>query len=46
MLTKKGFEARVKLTYYFLKKKEIEYERMKKEWNALKTNEINEAGEQ
>ncbi len=42
MLTKKGFNARVELTRYFLKKKENEYNRMKDEWerlNSLKEEE-------
>ena len=35
VLTKKGFQARVELTRYFLKKKEAEYNRMKEEWERL-----------
>lgn len=35
MLTKKGFKARVELTQYFLKKKENEYFRLKREWEDL-----------
>jgi EPS-associated MarR family transcriptional regulator len=36
LLTKKGIEQRLKLTYYFLKKKEAEYTQLKKEWRVLK----------
>ena len=39
VLTKKGFQARVELTRYFLKKKEAEYNRMKEEWERLKRTE-------
>ncbi len=35
LLTKNGFEAKVRLTYDFLKKKEQEYSEIKKEWKAL-----------
>jgi EPS-associated MarR family transcriptional regulator len=34
-LTKKGFNARVELLNYFLKKKESEYKRLKAEWISL-----------
>ena len=36
MLTKKGFNARIELTKYFLQKKENEYNRIKEEWERLK----------
>ena len=36
VITKKGFNARVELTKYFLKKKENEYNRIKEEWERLK----------
>ncbi len=39
LLTKEGFEERLRLTSYFLKAKEEEYNRMKKEWEQL-TNAI------
>jgi len=35
VLTKKGFVARVELAQYYLKKKEVEYNRLKKEWEGL-----------
>jgi len=35
ILTKKGFKEKVRLTYYFLKRKESEYNRMKDEWERL-----------
>ncbi|HAZ10336.1 MAG TPA: MarR family EPS-associated transcriptional regulator [Candidatus Omnitrophica bacterium] len=35
LLTKEGFEERLRLTGYFLKTKEEEYNRMKKEWEQL-----------
>lgn len=33
-LTKEGWKAKVSLTYYFLKKKESEYNLLRKEWDA------------
>jgi len=35
LLTPKGFEAKLRLTYHFLKKKEAEYQRIKQEWEQL-----------
>ncbi len=35
LLTKEGFEERLRLTSYFFKAKEDEYNRIKKEWEAL-----------
>ncbi len=35
LLTKEGFEERLRLTSYFFKAKEEEYNRMKKEWEQL-----------
>ena len=35
LLTKEGLEEKVRLTYYFLKTKEHEYNLMKKEWKGL-----------
>lgn len=35
LLTKEGFEERLRLTSYFLKAKEEEYNRMKIEWEKL-----------
>ena len=39
LLTKRGFEERLRLTSYFLKAKEDEYNQMKREWEKL-TKEI------
>jgi len=33
-ITQKGIEEKSRLTYYFLKRKEAEYNLIKKEWNA------------
>lgn len=33
MLTNKGFEEKIQLTYHFLKKKEAEYAVLKEEWD-------------
>jgi EPS-associated MarR family transcriptional regulator len=38
ILTKKGFEEKLHLTYHFLKKKEAEYNRIKKEWERVLRN--------
>jgi len=35
LLTKQGLEEKVNLTYHFLKRKESEYNRIKKEWEQL-----------
>lgn len=35
VLTRKGFQEKIKLTYYFLKRKEEEYNRLKEEWEQL-----------
>lgn len=35
LLTPKGFEEKIRLTYYFLKKKEEEYNKMRQEWERL-----------
>lgn len=35
LLTKEGFEERLRLTSYFLKAKEEEYNQMKREWEKL-----------
>ncbi|MBL7132308.1 MAG: MarR family EPS-associated transcriptional regulator [Candidatus Omnitrophica bacterium] len=37
ILTKKGVDRRLHLTYHFLERKEAEYNRIKKEWESLKT---------
>ena len=42
ILTGKGLEQKVRLTYHFLKKKEAEYNKLKNEWNNL----VNEEQEQ
>ena len=36
ILTGKGLEQKIKLTYHFLKRKEAEYERLKDEWEHLR----------
>jgi EPS-associated MarR family transcriptional regulator len=43
LLTKEGFEERLRLTKYFLKAKEEEYNRMKKEWEQLMNNKTRES---
>jgi len=35
MLTKKGFEQRLQLTYHFLQRKENEFLKIKEEWDIL-----------
>lgn len=35
LLTKKGLQEKIKLTYYFLKVKEKEFERLKKEYDKI-----------
>jgi EPS-associated MarR family transcriptional regulator len=46
-LTKKGFNARVELLNYFLKKKENEYNHLKAEWEAVrKINDVTISEEQ
>ena len=35
ILTKKGMEEKINLTYHFLKRKESEYNRIKSEWESL-----------
>ena len=35
LLTNKGLQEKLKLTYYFLKQKEVEYNRLKKELRNL-----------
>jgi len=36
ILTKKGFQEKVQLTYHFLRKKEVEYNHIRNEWAELK----------
>jgi len=36
ILTKRGIEEKVSLTYHFLKRKEAEYNRIREEWRQLK----------
>jgi len=36
LLTKRGFKEKIDLTYHFLKKKESEYNKVKREWENLK----------
>ena len=38
LLTKEGLEEKLRLSYYFLKTKEQEYNMMKKEWEDLTNN--------
>ncbi|MDD4294181.1 MAG: MarR family EPS-associated transcriptional regulator [Candidatus Omnitrophica bacterium] len=38
-LTPQGLKARISLTYYFLKRKEEEYKRLKNEWAKIKNSE-------
>ncbi|NQT33080.1 MAG: MarR family EPS-associated transcriptional regulator, partial [Candidatus Omnitrophica bacterium] len=40
-LTKKGLKEKINLTYHFLQIKEIEYNFIKSEWNALADHEHN-----
>lgn len=35
ILTQEGFKEKVRLTYYFLKRKESEYRRIKEDWEQL-----------
>jgi len=42
ILTRKGLEEKLKLTYHFLKRKEDEYQRIKKEWSVLETQGIDQ----
>ncbi len=35
ILTRKGFETKLRLMYHFLKKKEAEYQQIKQEWEQL-----------
>lgn len=39
LLTKKGWEFKINLTYHFLKQKENEYITIKKEWENIKSNQ-------
>ena len=39
MLTEKGLSEKLHLTYHFLKRKESEYNRIKKEWEQLNNKE-------
>lgn len=38
ILTKKGFNEKLRLTYHFLQRKEQEYNRLKQEWKLLVRN--------
>jgi EPS-associated MarR family transcriptional regulator len=38
LLTPKGFEEKMRLTYHFLKIKEAEYKRLKEEWEKSNSN--------
>ena len=39
LLTPKGFEEKLRLTYHFLKKKEMEYKLLKEEWEKSNGNQ-------
>ena len=39
ILTGKGLGQKVKLTYHFLKRKEAEFNKLKEEWEKLRSNE-------
>lgn len=41
LLTKEGLDEKLRLTYYFLKTKEYEYNIMKKEWEGLANGHTN-----
>ena len=36
ILTKKGLEEKISLTYHFLRRKETEYNHIKQEWEAIR----------
>ena len=36
ILTNKGFDERLRLTFHFLQRKEAEYNQLKKEWEEIK----------
>ncbi len=36
ILTRQGFQEKIQLTYHFLRKKEVEYNRIRNEWTQLK----------
>lgn len=40
LLTKEGLETKARLTYHFLKQKEVEYSSIKKEWEELEQNNL------
>ena len=37
ILTQKGAEEKIKLTYHFLKRKEAEFNKLKDEWGKIKS---------
>ena len=41
LLTKEGLDEKLRLTYYFLKTKEQEYNKMKKDWEGLMNGHTN-----
>ena len=43
-LTQKGFQEKVRLTYHFLKRKEAEYNQIKKEWEEIANNGLDKEG--
>ncbi|MBU1926080.1 MAG: MarR family EPS-associated transcriptional regulator [Candidatus Omnitrophica bacterium] len=43
ILTSQGLEEKIKLTYHFLKRKEVEYQVLKNEWDILKEDEQKQA---
>jgi len=40
ILTKKGIEEKTRLMYLFLKKKEVEYNRLKEEWDKIAVDRV------
>lgn len=40
IITAKGLQEKLKLTYHFLKRKESEYNHIKQEWEKVKNTEI------
>jgi len=45
-LTKEGWQERIRLTHHFLKRKESEYDLMKKDWQELSNKKIANKTEQ
>lgn len=45
LLTREGLEKKISLTYHFLKKKEVEYNNIKKEWEEVNGHAVMESKE-